>query len=86
MHKVLSRTGYTDAQLNLLRKELDYERRRVARSLGEGETSDEYVAILNAIDRIDKREFGNCVSCEKPITFGRLTVLPATEYCVDCSR
>lgn len=86
MHKVLNRSGFTDAQLAALRNELDYERRRVARSLGDGETSDELVAILNAIDRIDKREFGDCVSCAKPITFGRLTVLPATEYCVDCSR
>lgn len=86
MHKQLSRTGFAESQLSVLRRELERERQRVERSLVEGETSDEYVAILNALERISDHNFGRCITCGSHITFGRLTVLPATEYCVACSR
>jgi len=86
MHKVLNRSGFTEQQLSVLRTELTRELARVSRSIAEGETSDEQVAIQNALRRIANNEFGTCIACAKSITFGRLTVLPATEYCVDCSR
>lgn len=86
MHKQLDRTGFAKSELAVLQRELERERLRVERALPAGETSDEHIAILNALERIGDSSFGRCIACGGHITFGRLTVLPATEYCVGCSR
>ena len=86
MHKQLERTDFPKAELAEIRAELKRERARVERSLPDGETSDEYEAILNALQRIDDNNFGRCSVCGAHITFGRLSVLPATDYCMSCSR
>ncbi|MEO7359383.1 MAG: TraR/DksA C4-type zinc finger protein [Gemmatimonadaceae bacterium] len=88
MHKQLERFGFPKAQLAEIRTELERERVRVKRSLVDDETTVEYEAILSALQRIDDDddEFGRCSVCGAHITFGRLSVLPATEYCMTCSR
>lgn len=86
MHKQLERTDFPKAELAEIRAELQRERARVKRTLTEDETSDEYEAILSALQRIDDETFGRCSVCGDHITFGRLSVLPATEYCIGCSR
>ena len=86
MHKQLERNDFPKSKLAEIRSELERERARVKRSLAEDETSGEHEAILSALQRLDDDTFGRCSVCGAHITFGRLSVLPATEYCIGCSR
>jgi RNA polymerase-binding protein DksA len=38
----------------------------------------------NALDRIEKKTYGLCVSCGKPIDKGRLEAVPITQHCIKC--
>lgn len=40
--------------------------------------------ISRAIQRLKDGTYGFCARCQAPIPYGRLIVLPATEYCVLC--
>ena len=40
--------------------------------------------IEEALRRIEKGDYGNCVSCGKPISFDRLEAVPHARYCIDC--
>ena len=40
--------------------------------------------ITRALQRLEDDTYGFCLRCEDPIPYGRLIVLPATEYCVMC--
>ena len=40
--------------------------------------------ITRALRRLKDGTYGFCLRCEDPIPYGRLIVLPATEYCVTC--
>ena len=40
-------------------------------------------AIDAALDRIEKDDFGNCVTCGDPIGVTRLETLPHTPFCKD---
>ncbi|MBZ5563143.1 MAG: TraR/DksA C4-type zinc finger protein [Acidobacteriia bacterium] len=46
--------------------------------------------LLRAIDeglaRIDRRTFGACTACGKPITTARLDAVPWTRLCRDCKE
>ena len=42
--------------------------------------------VDEALKRIDKQEYGKCLSCESPIVIARLEVLPFAQYCVNCQR
>jgi RNA polymerase-binding transcription factor DksA len=42
--------------------------------------------IADALDRIEKGNFGKCEECGSPIPKGRLQTLPHARYCVDCAR
>jgi RNA polymerase-binding protein DksA len=42
--------------------------------------------IEEALERIDKKQFGKCVSCNGPIPKARLKVKPHAKYCIECKR
>jgi DnaK suppressor protein len=42
--------------------------------------------IDEALERIDKNEFGICQSCGKTISKKRLDIVPWTPYCIDCQQ
>jgi DnaK suppressor protein len=41
--------------------------------------------IEQALERIAKKEYGACVTCEKTIPDNRLQAIPWTRRCVDCA-
>lgn len=40
--------------------------------------------ILAALRRLDTSAYGECVSCRRPIPFGRLVVMPDATHCITC--
>ena len=42
--------------------------------------------IEEALDRIEKKQFGKCVSCGGPIPKARLKVKPHAKLCIECKR
>lgn len=40
--------------------------------------------LENALDRIEKKSYGLCVTCGKPIDRGRLEAVPITQHCIKC--
>jgi len=45
------------------------------------------IPILNkALSRIDSGEYGRCLKCGREIEKARLILVPAAEYCMQCSR
>jgi RNA polymerase-binding protein DksA len=42
--------------------------------------------IEEALERIEKKKFGKCVSCGGPIPKARLKVKPHAKYCIECKR
>ena len=40
--------------------------------------------LENALERIEKKTYGLCVSCGKPIDRGRLEAVPITQHCIKC--
>lgn len=42
--------------------------------------------IREALDRIDRREFGICESCGEEIGLERLRARPVTTLCIDCKE
>lgn len=43
-----------------------------------------YDAIVDALHRMHNGTYGTCVTCEQPIPYGRLVVMPETTRCVSC--
>ena len=43
-----------------------------------------YDAIVEALQRMANGTYGTCVTCEQPIPYGRLVVMPETTRCVSC--
>jgi DnaK suppressor protein len=41
-------------------------------------------AVNEALKRIEDGSYGICVSCERPIPYGRLIAMPETAHCVSC--
>jgi RNA polymerase-binding transcription factor DksA len=49
-------------------------------------TRDEMIQIKQAIDRIDRGEYGLCVECGETIQPQRLAVLPYVAQCIHCAQ
>jgi RNA polymerase-binding transcription factor DksA len=41
-------------------------------------------AIVAALKRLDTGTYGECVSCRRPIPYGRLAVMPEATRCIAC--
>lgn len=41
--------------------------------------------LYNALDRLDKGSYGNCLKCGEEIPIGRLRLVPEAVVCVACS-
>lgn len=76
----------TRAQTRDLAMELRRETERLERSLSFGESSSELDEHRRALSRIDDGTYGTCVLCDGEIGFGRLQVMPATQWCIRCAR
>lgn len=74
----------TPAQLSVVRAELEYERRRLERSMTDDTASSEHDEILQAMRRLDEGTFGICTVCQQLMPFERLSVVPTTERCIGC--
>lgn len=42
--------------------------------------------IDDALDRIDKETYGDCLNCGKKVQQGRLTAVPWARLCIDCQE
>lgn len=42
--------------------------------------------IEKALSKIEKGNFGYCISCKKEISFDRLLAIPYTEFCIECQK
>jgi DnaK suppressor protein len=81
----------TNAQLVELNTELLLELRRLTPGSTLGarrhdiRTHSRVRLILDALKRIRAGAYGNCLICQAPIAFDRLSVIPETKACVRCS-
>jgi hypothetical protein len=81
----------TDAQLEDLSAELLRELRRLTSDATAGARRHDIRAdsrirfILEALKRIRAGVYGTCLTCQSPIAFDRLSVIPETKTCVRCS-
>ncbi len=64
---------------------IERENDDVLESLG-GLARSELEKINAALERIERKEYGSCTECEKPISTERLKVIPYTEYCIKCAE
>lgn len=55
---------------------------REARAAG---APDRLLRLLEALSRMRSGRYGVCLACEGPIAFERLSVIPETATCVECS-
>jgi DnaK suppressor protein len=42
--------------------------------------------VNEALDRMERGEFGRCVECEEPIAKPRLEAIPYARHCIRCAR
>ena len=42
--------------------------------------------INEALDRMERGEFGQCVECAEPISKSRLQAIPYARHCIRCAR
>jgi len=54
-------------------------------SMSDAERS-ELLHIDAALKRLDKREYGHCMMCQKEISKKRLTYLPWAPLCIECEE
>ncbi len=64
---------------------IERENDDVLESLG-GLARSELEKINAALERIERKEYGLCTECEKPISAERLKAIPFTEHCIDCAE
>lgn len=43
------------------------------------------IGLEKALQNVDKKDFGICVKCHKPIPVGRIMLMPHVVKCVNCS-
>ncbi len=48
------------------------------------QTHARYDAIVNALDRLATGSYGTCAGCDRPISYGRLIVMPEVRHCIAC--
>lgn len=44
------------------------------------------LSIDEALERIEEKNYGNCLSCSNPITGQRLEAIPYAKYCIECQK
>ncbi|NKB23621.1 MAG: hypothetical protein GKR87_04440 [Kiritimatiellae bacterium] len=49
------------------------------------QNQDKFYKLEQALDLIDRPEFGDCATCRSPISIERLMVLPESTRCVNCA-
>jgi len=59
--------------------------RRILLEIGD-KNFDTINKVNDALDRIEKGEYGICAECGDDIPVKRLELLPFTEYCVECQE
>lgn len=64
---------------------IERENDDVLESLG-GLARSELEKINAALERIERKEYGICTECEKPISAERLKAIPYTEHCIECAE
>lgn len=79
----------SESEVETLRKELLDKKQQLENTYHDGEYTDELEVrllqqTLEALDRLQSREFGICQECEEPVPFQRLMAVPETKYCVEC--
>lgn len=42
--------------------------------------------LLDALDRVKAKAYGNCETCQQPIPKGRLDAMPHARNCISCQR
>ncbi len=42
--------------------------------------------LQKSLKMIDDPDFGYCISCEEPIPYKRLVIMPETPFCVSCAQ
>ena len=42
--------------------------------------------VMEALERLDRGTYGNCIACGNPIAAERLDAMPYAPYCVRCER
>lgn len=43
-----------------------------------------HAAIVDALDRLERGDYGRCASCGERIPYGRLLVMPEAVHCIAC--
>jgi DnaK suppressor protein len=55
--------------------------------LAVSENESKQLALVDeAITRVDDKEYGDCLNCEKEINPKRLNAIPWARYCLDCQQ
>ena len=83
----------TAAQRIELRTEMEEELRRLVAGPWSPEALQDLaparrrrgLQLLDALRRLDAGSYGTCHGCRLPISYVRLSVMPETTVCVDCS-
>lgn len=84
--------AFTEQFIEEMRQSLLHRRaskERILQSGGEQALSHSYkdVRRINyAIKRIEEGQYGLCTQCGLPIQTDRLSLIPETPFCTDCSR
>lgn len=68
----VDRVSLDDAMNNLMSKE--------------SELAQELEKILEALQKIEKGEYGICEKCKQEISFDRLEAVPTAKYCIRCKN
>jgi DnaK suppressor protein len=77
---VMRHKPLTKSQVQEIRSELERERRRFAPDDPRAHT------FAVALQRLERGNYGYCVTCGERIPHARLSVVPETVYCVSCRR
>jgi DnaK suppressor protein len=49
------------------------------------QSQDKLKKLITALEKIDNKNFGICIRCEKPIPLGRIMLMPHSTKCVNCT-
>ena len=87
MLRSLARNGVTEADVGIVPPPSSVPGGDISVGLGlalETRAQTAIETITRALQRLKDGTYGCCLRCQEPIPYGRLIVLPATEYCVMC--
>jgi len=65
---------------------VDVDSSRDRRLLAESGDKQKWMAVNDALARIEKGTYGICQDCGEEIAFPRLEAFPTAELCVNCQR